>query len=271
MSRTNGLRRTALVLAALLLALTAASCGHRDAPGPQRLRVQVLDRIPHDPAAFTEGLTLVGGLGGTLYESTGMVGQSSVRALDPRTGAVRNLIDVDEVFGEGIAVTGERLFQLTWQDHLVIERDPATLRERRRFPLAAAAEGWGACVDGTRILTSDGTARLTVRDPATFAPRGRLDVHDDAGAVTGLNELDCAADGQVWANVFPTDRLVRIDGGSGLVTGEADLGDLHRQAGLDDPDAVPNGIAVVPHTDTALVTGKRWPQILLVRLSPEQP
>ncbi|WP_018686849.1 glutaminyl-peptide cyclotransferase [Actinokineospora enzanensis] len=271
MSRTNGLRRAALVLATLLLVPTAASCGHRDVPGPQRLRVQVLDRIPHDPAAFTEGLTLVDGLGGTLYESTGLAGHSSVRTLDPRTGAVRHRVDVDAVFGEGIAVTSERLFQLTWQDHMVIERDPVTLRERRRFPLAAAAEGWGACFDGARILTSDGTARLTVRDPDTFAPRGQIDVHDAAGAVNGLNELDCAGDGPVWANVFPTDRLVRIDVGSGLVTGEADLGDLHRQAGLDDPDAVPNGIAVIPHTDTALVTGKRWPQILLVRLSPEQP
>jgi glutaminyl-peptide cyclotransferase len=264
----NGFRRA---VAAVLMAVLAVGCVAEQPPVPIRLQVQVLGWLPHDPAAFTEGLTLVGGVDGTLYESTGLVGQSSVRSLDPRTGAMRRRVVVDKVFGEGIVVTGARFFQLTWQDHLVIERDPATLRERRRFPLDGAAEGWGACFDGTRILTSDGTARLTVRDPDTFASHGQIDVRDNTGPVAGLNEIDCTPDKQVWANIFPTDRLVRIDATSGRVTGEADLGALHRQTGLDDPNAVPNGIAVIPHTDTALLTGKKWPHIFLVRMRPEHP
>jgi glutaminyl-peptide cyclotransferase len=135
--------------------------------GPQRLRVQVLDVRPHDRSAFTQGFELAGDV---LYEGTGLAGQSAMLATDPASGRVLRRAELPApLFGEGITVVGDRLWQLTWTDGLAIERDLDTLAELRRVPYQG--EGWGLCHDGTRLVMSDGSDRLTFRDPSTFTRR----------------------------------------------------------------------------------------------------
>ena len=227
------------------------------------LRPEVLAEVPHDPSAFTQGLELHEG---TLYEGTGLEGESQLRVLDPATGEVLRAEPLPgQLFGEGIAVAGDRIWQLTWQDGVVLEWDRATLALRRQLPLEG--EGWGMCNDGTRLVRSDGTDRLRFHDPVTFAETGSVTVTIDGEPVTQLNELECV-DGQVWANVWPSDVLVRIDPASGRVTAAVDA------AGLVDPeqranaDAVLNGIAALGN-DEYLLSGKLWPVSFRVRFVEE--
>jgi glutamine cyclotransferase len=267
--------RTTLVRVVATCAALLAGCGGTaPAPGPstqagpapdsgqpQRLRAEVLATLPHDTAAFTQGLEISDG---TLYEGTGLKGRSSMRALDPATGAVRQQTALPaDLFGEGITVVGPNIWQITWQNGLAIERDRATLAERRRVDYPG--EGWGICLDeGTnRLVMSDGSDRLTFRDPQTFAPVGEVRVTSDGQPVTQLNELECTA-GSVFANVWKTDTIVRIDPGSGRVTGEVELSDLLSDEERGRADVL-NGIAAVPGTDEFLVTGKYWPKMFRVR------
>lgn len=169
-----------------------------------------------------------------------------------------------DLFGEGITVTGDRIWQLTWQEGVALERDRETLAELRRVEYSG--EGWGLCFDGTRLVMSDGSDRLTFRDPATFAPTGSVEVRAEGSPVEELNELECV-DGQVWANVWRSDQIVRIDPASGQVTAVVDASGLlspQQRAGTD----VLNGIAAVPGTDEFLLTGKLWPAVFRVRFVP---
>ena len=227
------------------------------------LRPEVLAEVPHDPSAFTQGLELHEG---TLYEGTGLEGESELRVVDPATGNVQRAEPVPgQLFGEGIAVVEDRIWQLTWQDGVVLEWDRATLTLRQQLPLDG--EGWGLCHDGTRLVRSDGTDRLRFHDSTTFAETGSVMVTIEGEPVTQLNELECV-DGQVWANVWPSDVLVRIDPASGRVTAAVDA------AGLVDPeqranaDAVLNGIAALGN-DEYLLTGKLWPVSFRVRFVEE--
>src|SRR5918998_2351874 len=227
------------------------------------LRPEVLAEVPHDPSAFTQGLELHEG---TLYEGTGLEGESELRVLDPATGEVQRAESLPgELFGEGITVAGDRIWQLTWQDGVVLEWDRATLTLRQQLPLDG--EGWGLCHDGARLVRSDGTDRLRFHDPVTFAETGSVPVTIDGEPLTQLNELECV-DGQVWANVWPSDVLVRIDPASGQVTAAVDA------AGLLDPeqranaDAVLNGIAALGN-DEYLLSGKLWPVSFRVRFVEE--
>jgi glutamine cyclotransferase len=252
------MRRGVLAVAAVLLVLGAvAACGTPDAGE----RPVVLGEIPHDPSAFTQGLELAPG-GGTLYEGTGLVGRSQLRELDPATGAVRRAVPVPNGwFGEGITVSGDRIWQLTWTDDVALEWDRASLRLLRTVPMDG--EGWGLCRDGDRLVRSDGSARLRFHDPATFAETGGVDVTLDGSPVSELNELECV-DGQVWANVWQSDRIVRIDPASGRVTAVVDASGLlpaDRRQGAD----VLNGIAALGG-DEYLLTGKLWPAMFRVRL-----
>ena len=227
------------------------------------LRPEVLAEVPHDPSAFTQGLELHEG---TLYEGTGLEGRSQLRVLDPATGEVQRAESLPgQLFGEGIAVAGDRIWQLTWQDGVVLEWDRTTLTLRQQLPLDG--EGWGLCNDGTRLVRSDGTDRLRFHDPVTFAETGSVTVTIDGEPVTQLNELECV-DGQVWANVWPSDVLIRVDPASGQVTAAVDA------AGLLDPeqranaDAVLNGIAALGN-DEYLLSGKLWPVSFRVRFVEE--
>jgi glutaminyl-peptide cyclotransferase len=231
------------------------------------MRVDVLARIPHDPSAFTQGLEIADG---TLYEGTGLEGQSSIRSVDPETGDVKKKLDLPaDFFGEGITVAGDVIWQITWQNGVAIKRDRATLAEQARVDYQG--EGWGLChdQDAHRLVMSDGSDRLTFRNVDTFAAEGTTSVRDaNNEPVTSINELECVPDKdghlQVWANIWQTDKIVRIDPASGRVTATVDLTGLlptDQRARAD----VLNGIAHIPGTDEFLVTGKLWPTMFRVR------
>lgn len=256
--------RVLIVLCAVAL-LVMAGCTHAEdasaRPGPaEQLQPTVLGEQPHDPTAFTQGLEVDGN---ALFETTGLVGRSQLRELDPATGQLRRSAPLPrEYFGEGMTVVGDRIWQLTYRDGVAIEWDRATLTPRRE--VALAGEGWGVCFDGARMIRSDGTDQLRFVDPADFADTGAVSVvRPDGAPVSGLNELECV-DGQVWANVWPTDEIVRIDPHSGSVTASVDGSVLRRGQ----PEVnVLNGIAAVGDGEF-LVTGKNWPVIYRVRFDP---
>ncbi|GAB2756621.1 glutaminyl-peptide cyclotransferase [Streptomyces bullii] len=229
----------------------------------EQLRVEVLAVLPHDPRAFTQGLEMVGG---TLYESTGLAGRSSVRA-GPPGGPPSVQVELPApLFGEGITVLGRTLWQLTWRNRIAIERDVRTLSEVRRVPYPD--EGWGVCHQPSveRLVTSDGSSRLTFRDAQTLARTGDITVTQAGRPVTQLNELECVGEA-VYANVLFTDRIVRIDSATGAVTASVDASGLLRE---DERvhGSVLNGIAAVPGTDQFLITGKFWPKMFRVRFVP---
>jgi glutamine cyclotransferase len=249
-----------------VLVLVVAGCAAASpvpdlASGAPVLRPEVLAELPHDPTAFTQGFELADG---GLYEGTGLAGRSQLRELDPVSGAVRRSVPLPgRLFGEGITVVGDRIWQLTWRDDVVLEWDRTTFTLLRELPLAD--EGWGLCHDGSRLVRSDGTDMLHFQDPTTFAETGSIAVTLDGRPVTELNELECA-DGQVWANVWQTDRIVRIDPATGRVTAVVDaagLLDAGRRAHAD----VLNGIAAVGNGEF-LLTGKLWPATFRVRFVP---
>jgi glutamine cyclotransferase len=237
-------------------------------PGVARLHVQVLGTVPHDPTAFTEGFELSAD-GRTLWEGTGQQGASQLRATDPATGAVRQSVDLpSSQFGEGVTVLPDRIWQLTWKDGVVYERDPATLAVRRTLPYDR--EGWGMChTPSSEIVTSDGGADLVVRDPTTFSARRTVPVTLGGAPLDQLNELDCSDGRTVWANVWHTDDVVGIDLASGHVTAVVDASGLRPPSTTGDTEAVLNGIAAVPGAPGEfLLAGKRWPTTFRVRWTP---
>jgi glutamine cyclotransferase len=248
----------------LVLGFLLAGCATRHSTAEQ-LHVQVLATLPHDTTMYTEGLEIHDGV---LYEGSGLVGQSRVRATALSSGTMlREATLPVPLFGEGLTVVGARLWQLTWTNGVAIERDPATLAQRRR--VTYQGEGWGLCHDGHRLVMSDGSDRLTFRDPVTFAPSGQLEVHLDGEPVRALNELECAS-GVIWANVFQSDRILRINPSTGVVTGVVDASGLLNTQPQSTEDVL-NGIAAIPGTDEFLVTGKHWPLLFRVRFVPSVP
>jgi len=234
------------------------------------LRVDVLQKLPHDPKAFTQGFELADGV---LYEGTGLEGRSSVRAVDPATGHVNRQVDLPpHLFGEGITVVGDSIWQITWQDGVAILRDRRTLAEKKRVDYDG--EGWGICHDQHRLIMSDGSDHLTFRNTGTFAVEGGVDVRAGDQPVNRINELECVTgqDGrvQVWANIWQTDQIVRIDPANGHVTATVDLSGLLPAADRAGADVL-NGIAHVPGTDEFLVTGKLWPTMFRVRFVTSAP
>lgn len=239
-----------------------------DAVGPrvQLLRAVVRDTLPHDSRAFTQGLEF---RGTTLYESTGLVGRSTLRAGPPGKPPTRYVELPAPLFGEGITLSGAKLWQLTWRNGIAIERDPTTLAERRR--VGYRGEGWGLChqrVAGReRLVMSDGTDRLTFRDPDTFTATGGIDVRQDGAPAARLNELECTSDGLVYANVYATDTILRIDPHTGTVTAHIDAAGLLTASERRGAQQL-NGIAAVPGTDGFLITGKLWPRMFRVTFVP---
>jgi glutamine cyclotransferase len=260
----------------LVLLLMAASCspGQGAAPGggpqptpaptgPQRLAVKVISTRPHDTSAYTQGLVWHEG---QLYESAGLYGQSSLRQVDPATGEVRRRVDLpQQYFAEGLARVGDRLIQITWNEGAALVYRLSDFQKIGE--LRYTGEGWGLCHDGARLVMSDGTDRLTFRDPETFAPVGEVRVRMGGAPVGLLNELECV-DGAVYANLYQTEDIVRIDPATGEVTAVIDasglLGAADYQAGAE----VLNGIAWMPETKRFLITGKRWPLMFEVELVP---
>ncbi len=224
---------------------------------PAQLRVSVVQRYPHDPGAFTQGLLLHDG---ELYESTGLQGASTVRRVELATGRVlASTSQPADVFGEGLALVRDELIQLSWKNGLAFVYDVETLAVQGNHRYSG--EGWGLCFDGEVLYQSDGSNRLRRRDPETFAELGTVDVTDGANPVGRLNELECV-DGAVYANVWLTDDVVEIDPRSGAVTAWIDASALV-PAGAG-PDDVLNGIAHDPTDGTFLLTGKRWAELYRV-------
>jgi glutamine cyclotransferase len=224
---------------------------------------QVVRTFPHDPQAFTQGLVF---LDGVLYEGTGLNGHSSIRKVKLENGEVLQIQKLDpQYFGEGIAVWDNSLVQLTWRGGVGFVYDRATFQRKKTFTYNG--EGWGLAFDGTRLAMSDGTAFIRFLDPATLAETGRIQVRDGTVPVEHLNELEFVK-GEIFANVWQTDRLARISPRTGQVTGWIDL------AGLLDPREaargvdVLNGIAYDAQNDRLFVTGKLWPRVFEIRIVP---
>jgi glutaminyl-peptide cyclotransferase len=231
----------------------------------------VTARYPHDREAFTQGLQYLGG--GVLVESTGQIGKSGVRRVDLKSGRVlmQAQTPLATAFGEGVTVLGNVAYHLTWQDGVAFTFDAATLKETGR--LRYSGEGWGLTSDGRQLIMSNGSSTLTWRDPKTFRVTRSLRVTDQGQPVRNLNELEYVQ-GSVYANVWLTDRVARIDPQSGRVTAWLDLSALAREASAaatraGQPltfDDVPNGIAFVPERGTLLLTGKRWGTVFEVKV-----
>ncbi|WP_034357736.1 glutaminyl-peptide cyclotransferase [Deinococcus phoenicis] len=235
------------------------------------LRPTVTARYPHDRAAFTEGLQYLGN--GLLAESTGQVGESGVRRVELKSGRVLAAVatPLASAFGEGVSVLDGVAYHLTWQSGLAYAFDAATLREVGRYRYQG--EGWGLTNDGKSLIMSDGSNTLFWRDPRTFALTRTLRVTDAGQPVKNLNELEYVQ-GSVYANVWLTNRIARIDPKSGNVTAWLDVTPLMQEASADAAragqpltfDDVPNGVAYVPERGTLLLTGKRWPTVYEVKV-----
>lgn len=245
------------VAAALVAGATALPTPAPTARGPavERLAVGVLAERPHDPRSFTQGLLFHDGL---LYESVGQYRESALLAVDPASGAALRRVDLEPgLFGEGLALVGDRLVQLTWREGraLVYRRaDFAKLAELRY-----SGEGWGLTFDGRRLIQSDGSATLRWRDPVSFAVTGALRVTVDGQPRDNLNELEWA-EGAIYANVWMSDEIVRIDPASGRVTAVIDASGLLTPAERGAADVL-NGIAYDPARRVFYLTGKHWPKL----------
>jgi glutaminyl-peptide cyclotransferase len=238
-------------------------------PGPAaQLRAEIVAVHPHDAAAFTEGLVFDGS---SLYESTGRYGASTLREVNLETGElVRSLPIPQAYFGEGLALVGGRLIQLTWRERTAFIYDKTTFA--RQGQLSFEGEGWGLCFDGQRLYASDGSSTITARSPDTLKVEGTLDVVLGQQPVQMVNELECVG-GAIYANVWHTDNILRIDKATGQVTGVIDASGLltpeeQQAAGK---EGVLNGIAYDPGRDIFLITGKNWPKLFEVRFVPTNP
>jgi glutamine cyclotransferase len=227
--------------------------------------VQVVHTYPHDAQAFTQGLIFSGG---HLYESTGIKGQSSLRMEDLETGRILQFQDVPKYFGEGLTNWGSTLIQVTWQDHIGLVYDRFSFKLLRTF--SYTGEGWGLTQDGKSIILSDGTATLRFLDPATFKLLRRVTVTDHGKPIPPdqLNELEYVH-GEIYANLWHTDRIARISPATGKVLGFINLAGLLSDAERSAPEAVLNGIAYDSEHDRLFVTGKLWPKIFEIKVIPE--
>ena len=253
---TTRLNRTLLtVFVAAVVALSASADD----------TVQVVHTYPHDAQAFTQGLIYSGG---HLYESTGLEGRSSLRMEDLETGRILQFQDVPKHFAEGLTNWGNTLIQLTWQDHIALVYDRFSFKMLRTF--SYTGEGWGLTQDGKSIILSDGTATLRFLDPTTFKVLRRVTVTDHGKPIPPdqLNELEYVH-GQIYANLWHTDRIARISPTTGKVLGYINLAGLLPDSDRSSPEAVLNGIAYDPEHDRLFVTGKLWPKIFEIKLIPE--
>ena len=225
---------------------------------------ELVHTYPHDPHAFTEGLLYWNGV---LYESTGLEKQSTIRKVQLETGRVLQKIEIPpQYFGEGIVIWKQKLVSLTWQSHVGFVFDLATLKLQKKFHYEG--EGWALTHDGRQLIMSDGTADLRFLDPLTLRETSRIHVSLDGRPVDRVNELEWVK-GEIYANLWQTNWLLRIDPGTGHVLGVIDLSGL-----LPDGDRVRgqtdvlNGIAYDSEHDRLFVTGKNWPKLFEIRLQP---
>jgi len=238
----------------------------RQAPAnsPQEYTFAIVRVFSHDTSAYTQGLAYRDGF---LYEGTGLNGRSSLRKVRLETGEVIQHVDLGpEFFGEGITTIKDRVFQLTWKSGVGFVYDLNSFHLLRKF--AYSGEGWGLATDGRELFLSDGTSEIRILDAKTFQKKRRLRVHDGATPVDQLHELEFV-EGQIFANVWHSNRIARISLQTGNVVGWIDLTGLLSPVYRLEPEAVLNGIAYDPIRKRLFVTGKLWPSVFEIRLSPQ--
>lgn len=222
---------------------------------------EVVNSWPHDTKAFTQGLIYHDG---AFYESTGQVGESSLRKVEPTTGKVLRKIDVPApYFAEGLALIGGKLHQLTWENQKAFVYDLATFGKLGEFHVDG--EGWGLTEDDTSLILSDGSNQIRFLDPATFAIKRTISVVHKGQPLRQLNELEYVK-GEIYANIWHKDQIVRVDPQTGAITGWIDLKGLLPAGQVADGEAVLNGIAYDEAGDRLFVTGKLWPKVFEIRL-----
>ena len=240
--------------------MTMVSCATAAAqrrPAPVQ-GFKVVATFPHDTSSFTQGLVFADG---QFYESTGLEGESTLRRVEIATGKTLQRIDVPrQYFAEGLALVGDELLQLTWRSQIGFVYDRKTFKQKRTFPYKT--EGWGMAYDGSsRLVMSDGSNTLTFLDPRTLAVTKTLKVQDAGRPIGNLNELEWV-EGEIWANVWMTDRIARVSPNTGEVNAWIDLSTLWPVAQRPQPgDQVLNGIAYDKATRRIFVTGKKWPRL----------
>lgn len=227
-------------------------------------RYRVVNTFPHDKRAFTQGLVFHNGY---LYEGTGLYGESSLRKVDLRTGRVLRLHRLaPEFFGEGIAILNDKIYQLTWREGVCFVYDLESFRQITQFRYYG--EGWGLTTDGKYLIMSDGSDTITFRDPETFVEVRKIQVRAQGKPVELLNELEYI-EGEIWANIWYSEMIARIDPQTGMVKAWVDL------EGLPVPNRasedVLNGIAYDPQSKRIFVTGKRWGKLFEIELVPPEP
>ena len=249
-------------LVLLVCAVAASTIAQPLGSGPND-SYQIVHTYPHDSEAFTQGLIFVDG---HMYESTGLNGRSSIRMVDVSTGRVLQKYDLPaEYFGEGLTDWGSNLIQLTWRAHKGFVYDRFSFSLRRTFQYTG--EGWGLTHDGRQLIMSDGTAYLRFLDPKSFRETRRVHVTDETGhAVEDLNELEYIH-GEIYANIWQTDKIVRISPRTGKILGWIDLDGIIDKHELESSGAVLNGIAYDSTADRLFVTGKLWPKLFEIRVA----
>jgi glutaminyl-peptide cyclotransferase len=246
---------------AILLAAASITLSSCQKSPPDKLTYQVISTRPHDVSAYTQGLQLIDG---RMFESTGLHGQSTVREIAPANGEIlRKRPLAATVFGEGLAVIGTEMWVLTWKENTVyvLERDTFKPIRTHTYP----GEGWGLTTDGKQLVMSDGTSTLKFINPQDFSVIKTLEVMDGSLPVEALNELEWV-DGQIFANIYKSDKIARISPTDGQVTGWLDLSGLKNQLTPAGRAEVLNGIAWDKASGHLLVTGKWWPQMFEIKL-----
>jgi glutaminyl-peptide cyclotransferase len=251
-----------------MLAAMSTLVGQSPSPkgkkSPPEYTFEVVQQFPHDPTAFTQGITYYDGY---FYEGTGRRGQSSLRQVNPETGQVVRKVDLAaDLFGEGVTVLGNKVIQLTWLSHFGFVYDLHDFHLLRTFPYAG--EGWGLTTDGHDLFMSDGSSEIRVLDASTFAEKRRIKVRDGGKPVDQLNELEFV-EGEIYANVWHSDRIARISPQTGKVVGWIDLTGLLGPFYQREPEAVLNGIAYDRAGKRLFVTGKLWPKVFEIRVVPK--
>lgn len=236
----------------------------KPAEAPKPYSYDVVKVYPHDPKAYTQGLIYQNGY---MYEGTGQYGESSIRKIDMKNGNILSVLSIDsQLFGEGITIYQDKIYQITWRSRKGFIYDLKTFTLESTFQYNS--EGWGITTAGDHLIMSDGSNKLYHIAPSTFNIIKEVEVYDHNGEVTQLNELEYI-DGLVWANVWLTDRIVVIDPETGVVKGELNMPNLLSvadKAQTDDKDDVLNGIAWNPEKQTFYVTGKRWPKMFEIKV-----
>jgi glutamine cyclotransferase len=226
---------------------------------------KIVKVYPHDPEAYTQGLVYKDGF---LYEGTGLNGRSSLRRVRLDSGEILQKVELPpELFGEGIALLGGKIFQLTWKAGTGFIYDARDFRLLRKY--SYSGEGWGLTTDGRLLYMSDGTPEIRVLNPETLKEVRRIKVHDGDSPVQKLNELEFI-NGEIFANIWQTDRIARISPRTGKVVGWIDLGGILSPMYRRTADAVLNGIAYDQQGKRLFVTGKLWPSLFEIKLAPKQ-